>query len=113
VEGPGRPVRKSGPFYTLAYFYYTTIYHLLPLLASVWLPVACESGGLVGMVNTNLEKSARQDPVTSIAGATVAGGNGRRPPNNIKSSYPLNHSLFLECRPVFRVAGVKVAAKRG
>jgi hypothetical protein len=81
VEGPGRPVRRSGPFYTLAYFYYTTIYHLLPLLASVW---ACESGGVVGMVNTNLEKMPRQDQATSIAGATtVAGGDGRRPPNNI------------------------------
>jgi len=42
VEGPSRRVR-SGPFYTLAYFYYTTIYHLLPLLASVWVPAACET----------------------------------------------------------------------
>jgi hypothetical protein len=83
VEGPGRRVQRSGPFYTLEYFYYTTIYHLLPLLASVWVPAACESGGLVGMVNTNLEKNARQDQATSIAGATVARGDGRRPPNHI------------------------------
>jgi hypothetical protein len=48
-----------------------------PPLASVWVPGTCESGGLVGMVNTNLEKNARQDQVTSIARATVARGDGR------------------------------------
>jgi hypothetical protein len=88
MEGAGRPVRRSGPFYTLAYFYYTTIYHLVPLLASVWVPAACGSGGLVGMVNTNLEKMPAETRQQVLPGQRLLGAMADDRATTL--SYPLN-----------------------
>ena len=65
-------------------------YHLpsTTLLASVWVPAPCESGGLVGMVNTILERNARQDQVARVSRATVAGAMADDRATALKSTCP-------------------------
>jgi hypothetical protein len=66
----------------------------------VWVPAACESGGLVGMVNTNLEKMPAETRQQVLPGQRLPGAMAYDRAATLIIISSESEFIILECRPI-------------